>query len=102
MFLLLITNTVKNLWDSWNIRAVVLLSLALQVLLILLAPIRKRTTQRLWILFIWVSYLLADWAASFALDTSLAVAKTLIILVIGKILLLVLDTTSPTVKSQNL
>ena len=66
MFLLLITNTVKNLWDSWNIRAVVLLSLALQVLLILLAPIRKRTTQRLWILFIWVSYLLADWAASFA------------------------------------
>ncbi|XP_030945746.1 uncharacterized protein LOC115970225 [Quercus lobata] len=66
MFLLLITNTVKNLWDSWNIRAVVLLSPALQVLLILLAPIRKRTTQRIWILFIWVSYLLADWAASFA------------------------------------
>ena len=60
------TNAVKNLWDSWNIKAVVLLSLTLQVFLILLAPLRKRTINRISILFIWVSYLLADWAASFA------------------------------------
>ena len=60
------TNAVKNLWDSWNIKAVVLLSLTLQVILILLAPLRKRTINRISILFIWVSYLLADWAASFA------------------------------------
>ena len=60
------TNGVKNLWDLWNIKAVVLLSLTLQVILILLAPLRKRTINRISILFIWVSYLLADWAASFA------------------------------------
>ncbi|XP_075641280.1 uncharacterized protein LOC142612989 isoform X1 [Castanea sativa] len=66
MNFLSLTNAVKNLWDSWNIKAVVLLSLTLQVILILLAPLRKRTTNRIAILFIWVSYLLADWAASFA------------------------------------
>ncbi|KAM3686937.1 hypothetical protein ACJW31_10G039100 [Castanea mollissima] len=61
-----ISSSSINLWDSWNIKAVVLLSLALQVILILLAPLRKRTINRIVILFIWVSYLLADWAASFA------------------------------------
>ena len=56
----------KNIWDTWNVRVVVLVSLTLQVILILLAPFRKRTTQREVILSVWVSYLLADWAASFA------------------------------------
>ncbi|KAM4085588.1 hypothetical protein ACJW30_10G039100 [Castanea mollissima] len=33
----------------------------------LLAPLRKRTSQKLVILFIWTSYVLADWAATFAI-----------------------------------
>ncbi|KAL4602396.1 hypothetical protein ACB092_10G050400 [Castanea dentata] len=56
----------KNIWDTWNVRVVVLVSLTLQVILILLAPFRKRTTQREVIWSVWISYLLADWAASFA------------------------------------
>ena len=97
-----IPDRLKDIWDEWNIRAMILVSLSMQIILILFAPFRKSIPKKPVIWLIWSSYLLADWAASFALDTSLAVAKTLIILVIGKILLLVLDTTSPTVKSQNL
>ncbi|KAK7831256.1 uncharacterized protein LOC112010751 [Quercus suber] len=56
----------KHVWDTWNVRVVILVSLTLQVILILVAPFRKRTTNKAVILSIWVSYLLADWAASFA------------------------------------
>ncbi|KAM4085591.1 hypothetical protein ACJW30_10G039400 [Castanea mollissima] len=57
----------KKLWNAWNIRVVILVSLSLQTILILLAPLRKRTSQNLVILFIWTSYVLADWAATFAI-----------------------------------
>ena len=57
----------KKLWNAWNIRAVILVSLSLQTILILLAPLRKRTSQKLVFLFIWTSYVLADWAATFAI-----------------------------------
>ncbi|KAL4602391.1 hypothetical protein ACB092_10G050100, partial [Castanea dentata] len=57
----------KKLWNAWNIRVVILVSLSLQTILILLAPLRKRTSQKLVILFIWTSYVLADWAATFAI-----------------------------------
>ena len=57
----------NNLWNAWNIRVVILVSLSLQTILILLAPFRKRTSQKLVILFIWTSYVLADWAATFAI-----------------------------------
>ena len=56
----------KTVWNTWNVRVVILVSLTLQVILILVAPFRKRTTNKAVILSIWVSYLLADWAASFA------------------------------------
>ncbi|KAL4602383.1 hypothetical protein ACB092_10G049600 [Castanea dentata] len=46
----------KKLWNAWNIRVVILVSLSLQTILILLAPLRKRTSQKLVILFIWTSY----------------------------------------------
>ncbi|KAM3686934.1 hypothetical protein ACB094_10G039600 [Castanea mollissima] len=55
----------KKLWNAWNIRVVILVSLSVQTILILLAPLRKRTSQKLVILFIWTSYVLADWAATF-------------------------------------
>ena len=55
------------LWDKWNIRGFIMLSLSLQVSLILLAPLRERTSNS-WIIFlIWSAYLLADFVAIFVL-----------------------------------
>ncbi|KAK2662694.1 hypothetical protein Ddye_001268 [Dipteronia dyeriana] len=48
-----IPENVKKLWDKWNIRGVILFSLSLQTLLILLAPLRKGTANKLLILLIW-------------------------------------------------
>ncbi|XWS49317.1 hypothetical protein CRYUN_Cryun13aG0153300 [Craigia yunnanensis] len=57
---------IKKLWDEWNIRGAILFSLWLQVVLILVAPIRKSTRKKMVILLIWFAYLLADAAANFA------------------------------------
>ncbi|POO02151.1 hypothetical protein TorRG33x02_019350 [Trema orientale] len=63
----LIPESLKSLWDKWNIQGFMMLSLSLQIFLVLFAPLRKRTT-RAWLLsLVWSSYLLADWAASFAI-----------------------------------
>ncbi|KAK3182861.1 hypothetical protein Dsin_030147 [Dipteronia sinensis] len=56
----------EEIMDKWNIRGVILFSLSLQTLLVLLAPLRKGTANKLIILLIWSAYLLADWAANFA------------------------------------
>ncbi|PQP95235.1 uncharacterized protein Pyn_20564 [Prunus yedoensis var. nudiflora] len=62
----LIPTVIKKLWEKWNLRFFILFSLSLQTILILCAPFRKRTPN-IWIVFIvWTSYLLADWAANFA------------------------------------
>ncbi|EOA15246.1 hypothetical protein CARUB_v10028645mg [Capsella rubella] len=58
---------IKNVWDEWNIRGIVILSLSLQTILILLAPLRKRTSNRFLALVLWLSYLLADWSANFVI-----------------------------------
>lgn len=61
-----IPRSVKRMWNKWNLRGSIILSLSLQTFLILFAPFRKRT-ENLWlILLIWSAYLLADWIASFA------------------------------------
>ncbi|KAL9462107.1 hypothetical protein AB3S75_000161 [Citrus x aurantiifolia] len=60
-----IPETVRKLWDNWNIRGVILFSLSLQTVLILFAPLRKGTGSKLIISVIWSAYLLADWAANF-------------------------------------
>ncbi|KAK7820366.1 hypothetical protein CFP56_038976 [Quercus suber] len=62
-----IPDRLKDVWDEWNIRAIILVSLSLQTTLILFAPFRKRIPKKPVILLIWSSYLLADWAASFAI-----------------------------------
>ncbi|KAL4602399.1 hypothetical protein ACB092_10G050700 [Castanea dentata] len=62
-----IPDRLKDIWDEWNIRAIILVSLSLQTILILFAPFRKRIPKKPVILLIWSSYLLADWAASFAI-----------------------------------
>lgn len=56
----------KHLWETWDLRGFVLLSLSLQSFLILAAPLRKRTCSSWVIMPLWSAYLLADWAANFA------------------------------------
>lgn len=61
-----IPQTWKDIWDKWDLRGFIILSLALQTFLIFFAPLRKRTS-RIWITMpIWSAYLLADWAANFS------------------------------------
>ncbi|KAK3197843.1 hypothetical protein Dsin_021258 [Dipteronia sinensis] len=62
-----IPESVRKIWDEWNIRGVILLSLSLQAILFLFASLRKGTANKLIILLIWSVYLLADWSAIFAL-----------------------------------
>ncbi|XP_074325516.1 uncharacterized protein LOC141663628 [Apium graveolens] len=56
----------KSLWDKWDLRAFIFVSLFLQTVLILVAPLRKRTSRSWVIMPLWSAYLLADWAANFA------------------------------------
>ncbi|KAM6545401.1 hypothetical protein CsatB_026137 [Cannabis sativa] len=60
-----IPKSVREIWKEWNIRGIILFSLALQAFLIMVAPFRKRTSNKFFIFLLWMSYLLADWAASF-------------------------------------
>ncbi|KAM5577196.1 hypothetical protein ABKV19_007843 [Rosa sericea] len=62
-----ISKNVKKIWDQWNLRSFIILSLSLQTFLILFAPLRKRTSSKWVIVPIWLAYLLADWAANFAI-----------------------------------
>lgn len=57
----------KSLWDKWDLRAFIFISLFLQTLLVLVAPLRKRTSRSWVIMPLWSAYLLADWAANFAI-----------------------------------
>ncbi|KAH7853230.1 hypothetical protein Vadar_000291 [Vaccinium darrowii] len=56
----------KLRWDSWGLRVVILISLGLQILLIFLAPLRKRVSTARITVPIWGAYLLADYMAIFA------------------------------------
>ncbi|XP_058073139.1 uncharacterized protein LOC131221860 [Magnolia sinica] len=58
---------VRNLWNNWDVRVFVLCSLLVQILLIFLVTLRKRTASKPLIIFTWSLYLLADWLAVFAL-----------------------------------
>ncbi|ESR41320.1 DUF4220 domain-containing protein [Citrus sinensis] len=60
-----IPESVRKIWDEWNIRGIILFSLSLQTVLILFAPLRKSTGNKLLISVIWSAYLLADWVAYF-------------------------------------
>ncbi|KAJ6761078.1 hypothetical protein OIU79_025837 [Salix purpurea] len=58
---------VLNLWNNWEIRGMVLLSLLLQTILIICGPLRK-TSARVWIrILVWSAYLSADMVATVAL-----------------------------------
>ncbi|KAM5577199.1 hypothetical protein ABKV19_007846 [Rosa sericea] len=62
-----ISDSLKKIWDQWNLRSFIMLSLTLQTFLILFAPLRKRSSSKWVIVPIWLAYLLADWAANFAI-----------------------------------
>lgn len=61
-----IPKRLKDVWDDWNVRGIILLSLSLQTFLILFAPARKGSGNILLVMLIWSAYLLADWAANYA------------------------------------
>ncbi|KAK6917438.1 Protein of unknown function DUF594 [Dillenia turbinata] len=61
-----IPDEAKKLWDTWNLRSFILMSLTLQAVLIFFAPLRKRTSNQIVLMMIWSAYLLADWVAAFA------------------------------------
>lgn len=56
----------QNLWEEWNLRVAVLISLSFQIILIFFASERKRTGNMLMRAVILSSYLLADWFAAVA------------------------------------
>ncbi|RVW70114.1 hypothetical protein CK203_062177 [Vitis vinifera] len=56
----------KEIWNKWNLRGAVLVSLFFQILLIFCASSRKRTGNAIMTFIIWSVYLLADWVAAFA------------------------------------
>ncbi|KAM4102073.1 hypothetical protein ACB094_05G195600 [Castanea mollissima] len=62
-----IPKIVKELWNAWNLRSCILLSLWLQAILVLFAFLRKRTRSKLVHGLIWFAYLLADWIAPVAI-----------------------------------
>jgi hypothetical protein len=58
--------------SNWEIRAAVLLSLLLQVLLVFLGPVRKRSSAPSASFAVWSCYLLADWVADLTLGLLLS------------------------------
>ncbi|PWA86450.1 hypothetical protein CTI12_AA095370 [Artemisia annua] len=56
----------KQLWDTWDLRCFIVLSLLLQMFLIFAAPLRKRTNKIWIIMLLWSAYLLVDQTAIFA------------------------------------
>ncbi|XP_059436854.1 uncharacterized protein LOC132169934 [Corylus avellana] len=62
-----IANNVQRLWEAWNFRVCIILSLLLQALLVLASHFRKRTRSKLLLVFIWLAYLLGDWIAVFSI-----------------------------------
>uniref|UniRef100_A0A8R7TQS6 DUF4220 domain-containing protein n=2 Tax=Triticum urartu TaxID=4572 RepID=A0A8R7TQS6_TRIUA len=57
-----------DFWNAWAVQSLVLVSLTLQVLLLLLAGIRRRETSwRLFRSILWLAYQLADATAIYAL-----------------------------------
>ncbi|KAL6889038.1 hypothetical protein ACP4OV_010064 [Aristida adscensionis] len=58
---------VKELWNVWEIHSLILVSLFLQVLLFLMADMRRRSTSSVLHTVLWLAYLSADAVAIFVL-----------------------------------
>ncbi|KAF8041546.1 hypothetical protein BT93_A0212 [Corymbia citriodora subsp. variegata] len=60
-------SSISDLWNKWNIRGSVLLSLLLQVFLILFAPCRRKIANRSIVVLLWLAYLMADSVAIYGI-----------------------------------
>ncbi|KAK1578786.1 hypothetical protein Q3G72_033132 [Acer saccharum] len=65
--------TLKKLWNLWEIRSLLLLSLYLQIILIIFGSQRKINNSHSWIgillnVIVWCAYISADWVATVALS----------------------------------
>ncbi|CAL2251521.1 unnamed protein product [Prunus armeniaca] len=56
-----------KIWNEWNLRGCIILSLALQVFLFFCAPLRQKCRSKLIVVLIWFAYLLFDWVAAVAI-----------------------------------
>ncbi|GLT37819.1 hypothetical protein SLA2020_121100 [Shorea laevis] len=65
--LLSIPDSVRKLWERWNLRGLIIISLSLQAFLIMFASSRKRRGGWKIVMLIWSAYLLADWVATVAI-----------------------------------
>lgn len=63
----LIRKNLKKLWDLWDIRLFILLSLSLQVFLVFFSSLRQRSRNTFLLMIIWSVYLMADWVAAVAI-----------------------------------
>ncbi|KAL8154408.1 LOW QUALITY PROTEIN: hypothetical protein V2J09_012168 [Rumex salicifolius] len=57
----------KRIWDKWNVRSFLILSLSFQCILIMTASMRKRTSNWLLLGVIFLACLLTDWGAYYAI-----------------------------------
>ncbi|GKV47205.1 hypothetical protein SLEP1_g54123 [Rubroshorea leprosula] len=79
--------SIKKLWDTWNIRGLIMLSLLVQSFLVLFASMRKQKGGK-WVAMIWVAYLLADWVATFTIGLILRTGSSDILVLWAPFLLL--------------
>ncbi|GKV40262.1 hypothetical protein SLEP1_g47929 [Rubroshorea leprosula] len=79
--------SIKKLWDTWNIRGLIILSLLVQSFLVLFASMRKKRGGK-WVAMIWVAYLLADWVATFTIGLILRTGSSDILVLWAPFLLL--------------
>ncbi|WJZ94274.1 hypothetical protein VitviT2T_013148 [Vitis vinifera] len=61
--------SVRKLWNEWDLRLMVLLSLFLQIVLIIFSNRRKYRVTPWFRILIWSAYLSADWVATVSLGT---------------------------------
>ncbi|XAR59423.1 hypothetical protein NMG60_11015258 [Bertholletia excelsa] len=60
-------DTLQKLWNEWEVRVMVMLSLSFQFILIIFGGQRKRTASA-WVgALVWIAYLAADWVATILL-----------------------------------
>ncbi|KAJ1394422.1 hypothetical protein SESBI_34223 [Sesbania bispinosa] len=62
-----IPDPVRNIWDKWDLRLSVLVSLLCQAILSFLGNRRKTSVNKAIYSLVWVTYLISDWVANFAL-----------------------------------
>lgn len=59
--------SLMKLWNEWQLRIMILLSLSIQIVLIIFGT-RRRNTSNNWVrILVWMTYLAADWAATVSL-----------------------------------